>query len=115
MNMITKSLAGVAAGVLLIGGGALATAQADPSTTITVASVQHSTSAPARAASACHGYPASVVTNTVLHVKSPVRAGSSHRARISVSAGATRTTPRGTVTVSVAGKSRTVNLVRGVA
>jgi hypothetical protein len=114
--MITKSLAGVAAGVLLIGGGALATAQANPSTTtIQAASVQRTASASSTAVGFGPGYPASVVTNTVLRVQSPVRVGSSHRARISVSAGATKTTPRGTVTVSVAGKSRSTTLVDGVA
>ena len=117
--MITKSLAGIAAGVLLVGGGVMATAQAASTTTTTtstqMASARQSTSAPVRTALRCKGYPASVFTQTVVRVKSPVRRGHAYAARVSVSARATKTTPRGTVTVRAAGSSRTARLVGGVA
>ncbi len=114
-RMITKSLAGVAAGILLIGGGALATAQADPAKPSSGPTATTTASGASTAQAAGARYPASVVTTTSLRVNSPVERGEAHRARIRVRAGATSTDPRGTVSVVVAGKSRHARLVNGVA
>ena len=110
--MLKKSLAGVAAGTLLVGGGALATAQAGPAT---VAPAQVAAQSVAvKAAPAAADYPGSVFTRTRLTVRDGVER-KAHRARIVVTAGASDATPRGTAVVRVAGKVRSAAVRQGVA
>lgn len=115
--MITKSVAGVAAGVLLVGGGALATAQADPSPSTT----EPKTAAPAVTGPAIitaaddSAYPGSTPTTTTLRIRSRVEYRAETLARIVVGDGAADGNPRGTVTLVVAGRTKTATLRRGAA
>jgi hypothetical protein len=113
--MITKSVAGVAAGVLLIGGGAMATAQADPAPSEPTAPAPAATSPTATTQSDESEYPGSVFTTTSLGIRSSVEYRAENVARVVVSAGATDSKPSGSVTVTVDGESRSATLSRGVA
>jgi hypothetical protein len=113
--MISKSLAGVAAGVLLVGGGALATAQADPSSPDNVtAGGTVERSATAQATRSANAYPSSVFTRTNVRIKRTIVRGHG-RASIVVTAGAVDRKPRGDVRLVVDGKSRREELRRGEA
>jgi len=117
--MITKSLAGVAAGALLVGGAAVATAQADPFSPVTVPVAQPTdTTTPSAlvgAPSDTSGYPGSVVTTTGVNLPRSVQYGAAHQARVVVDATAAQDVPDGSVTVTVAGVSRQDTLSGGSA
>jgi hypothetical protein len=115
--MIKKSFAGVTAGVLLVGAGALATAQADPSPST---DSEPKTAAPAvtsptvNAQADDSAYPGSVITTTNLLLRSRVEYRAENVARVVVGDGATDGRPHGTVTVTVAGEgSRSATVGRG--
>lgn len=115
--MIKKSLASIAAGALLVGGGALATAQADPAQpdNNTTAAAPVERSATARTTVARAAYPASVFTRARVNVPERVRVGNHPRVHVTVTAGAVRRKPHGTVRVVVAGKARHADVRRGEA
>jgi hypothetical protein len=113
--MITKSVAGVAAGVLLVGGGALATAQADPSPSEPKTAAPAVSSPTVTTQSDESQYPGSVFTTTTLSIRPRVQYRAENIARVVVNAGATDTNPRGTVTLVVNGQTVSARLIGGAA
>jgi hypothetical protein len=117
--MITKSLAGVAAGVLLIGGGALATAQADPapeSTPVATSAPESQTLAGTTAADADYPAPTGFDTTTSLTLHDGlIQFGAVNNARVVVDGVATTDSPTGTVRITADGHTRTGTLHSGVA
>ncbi len=123
--MIQKSLAGVAVGALLIGGGALSAAQADPvpaaaprpvaAETLLAAPVATTQATNVEPDSVGSGYPVSVFTRAFLTIYPRVEYGAAGHARVVVVAEAIDTTPTGSASVTVAGVSRSATVRQGVA